>query len=375
MSPQPEKVSYRSPRYGRFLEEFEIGAVYDHPWEVTVDTGLLALCAGSFLDASPVYASAHYARGLGFRDRPVHPLVLVNFGLSFSVHDVSEQAIAHLAYIDARFPSACYAGDTLHASSTVLGIKVSSESERGVVHVRTVLSAEDERVVFQFERKVLVKSAGAAMGAKTSSAPARTAGAAPAERTGSTATWPALFDRPLPMRGKGGFPGFFEDFAAGDVICHDIGRTVSESEHMQLTYIFRNSHPLHFEEPYARSGFAKTRVVYGGLVFGWVSSLASRDTSGNSLWEAGFDAGAHPAGVVAGDTLYAASRVLAVESRGPDCGLVKFKLVGTKNIKPSVLLDAGADLFSSELTKKTPESKVKEKVFEIERSVLVRKRG
>ncbi len=386
MSAESGKTSYRSPRYGRFLEEFEIGAVYDHPWEVTVDTGLLALCAGSFLDASPVYASAHYARGLGFRDRPVHPLVLVNFGLSFSVHDVSEQAIAHLAYIDARFPNACYAGDTLHASSTVLGIKVSSEGERGVVHVRTVLSAEDERVVFQFERKVLVKAAGAGGGGGTSSAPPRKSvpGAterAPAARpAGSGASsadgaWPALYDRPLPMRAKGGFPGFFEDFAVGDVICHDIGRTVSESEHMQLTYIFRNSHPLHFEEPYARSGFAKTRVVYGGLVFGWVASLASRDTSGNSLWEAGFDAGAHPAGVVAGDTLYAASRVLAVESRGPDSGLVKFKLVGTKNTKPSALLDAGADLFSSELTKKAPESKVKEKVFEIERSVLVRKRG
>src|SRR5579862_3650126 len=173
MSAEPGKTSYRSPRYGRFLEEFEIGAVYEHPWEVTVDTGLLALCAGSFLDASPVYASAHYARGLGFRDRPVHPLVLVNFGLSFSVHDVSEQAIAHLAYIDARFPNACYAGDTLHASSTVLGIKPSSEGERGVVHVRTVLSAEDERVVFQFERKVLVKAAGAGGRGGTSSAPPR----------------------------------------------------------------------------------------------------------------------------------------------------------------------------------------------------------
>src|SRR5271170_2594468 len=149
-----KKVNYRSPRYGRFLEEFEIGAVYEHPWEVTVDAGVLALCAGSFLDASPVFASAHYARGLGFRDRPVHPLALVNFGLSFSVHDVSEQAIAHLAYIDVRFPDACYAGDTLHAESTVLGVKRSSEGERGVVHVRTVLSAEDERVVCQFERKV-----------------------------------------------------------------------------------------------------------------------------------------------------------------------------------------------------------------------------
>jgi len=375
----PDKISYRSPRYGRFLEEFEIGAVYEHPWEVTVDAGLLALFAGSFLDASPVFASAHYARGLGFRDRPVHPLALVNFGLSFSVHDVSEQAIAHLAYIDVRFPNACYAGDTLHASSTVLGVKPSSEGERGVVHVRTVLSAEDDRVVCQFERKVLVKAGGPAAAVQGSSAsPPRARAAVPApaaDRSASVARLPALFDHPLSMRGKGGFPGFFEDFAVGDVICHDIGRTVSESEHMQLTYAFRNSHPLHFEEPYARSGFAKTRVVYGGLVFGWVASLASRDTSGNALWEAGFDAGAHPAGVVSGDTLYAASRVLGVESRGPDSGFVTFKLVGTKNAKPSALLDAGADLFSSELGKKSPESRVKEKVFEIERTVLIRKRG
>ena len=153
---------------------------------------------------------------------------------------------------------------------------------------------------------------------------------------------------------------------------------MSESEHMQLTYIFRNSHPLHFEEPYARSGFAKTRVVYGGLVFGWIASLASRDTSGNSLWEAGFDKGAHPAGVVAGDTLYAASRVEKCEDRSEDTGLVTFKLVGTKNVKPSALLDGGADLFTGELGKKGDDgkdAKVKEKVFEIERTLLIRKRG
>ena len=371
-------TSYRSPRYGRFLEEFEVGLVYDHPWEVTVDAGHMALIAGSFLDAAPVFASAHYARALGFRDRPVHPLTLLNFGLSFSVHDVSEQAIAHLAYIDVRFPQACYAGDTLHASSTVLGVKPASEGERGVVHVRTVLAAEDERVVCQFERKVLVKARGKIPG-ESSAAP----GHAPLAAAASTpvARLPALFERPLPIQGKGGFPGFFEDFKEGDVLCHDIGRTVSEAEHMQLTYLFRNSHPLHFEEPYARTGFAKTRVVYGGLVFGWVASLASRDTSGNSLWEAGFDRGAHPAGVVAGDTLYAASRVLKCEMHAPGAGLVTFKLVGTKNVKPSALLDAGSDLFTEELKKTGSQgsaasaAKVKEKVFEIERTVLIRSRA
>jgi 2-methylfumaryl-CoA hydratase len=329
-----------------------------------------------------VFASARFARRLGFKDRPVHPLMLLNFGLSFSVHDVSEQAIAHLAYIDVRFPDACYAGDTLRASSTVLGVKRASEGERGVVHVRTVLVAEgpggsaDTRVVCRFERKVLVK-AGAPV------RPAASASKANAQGTDAgqvPRTPPQLApEKALGLgRETGGFDGFFEDFTPGSVLCHDIGRTVSEAEHMQLTYMFRNSHPLHFEEPYARSGFAKTRVVYGGLVFGWVASLASRDTSGNVLWELGYDKGAHPAGVVAGDTLYAASRVLRAEALTPETGAVTFKLVGTKNAKPSALLDAGADLFTDELGKGAagaPNTKVKEKVFEIERTALMRRRG
>jgi 2-methylfumaryl-CoA hydratase len=374
--------THRSPLYGRTLDEFEIGATYEHPWEVTVDVGHLALAAGSFLDASPVFASARFARRLGFKDRPVHPLVLLNFGLSFSVHDVSEQAIAHLAYIDVRFPAACYAGDTLRAASTVLGVKRASEGERGVVHVQTVLvayepDAREPRVVCRFERKVLVK-AGAPIhpaGAPVPAPAPRPDASPPVARTPPELAPEKVLGLATESAGRG-FAGFFEDFAPGDVLCHDIGRTVSEAEHMQLTYMFRNSHPLHFDEPYARSGFAKTRVVYGGLVFGWVASLASRDTSGNVLWELGYDKGAHPAGVVAGDTLYAASKVLRAEALTAETGAVTFKLVGTKNVKPSALLDAGADLFTEELGKggAAAGTKVKEKVFEIERTALIRRK-
>ena len=46
-------------------------------------------------------------------------IFLLNLGLSFSVHDVSEQAIAHLAYLDVRFPEPCYAGDTVTRPLTV----------------------------------------------------------------------------------------------------------------------------------------------------------------------------------------------------------------------------------------------------------------
>ena len=102
-------------RYGRHYDDFVPGVVYEHPWEVTIDEGMLAFFAASFQDAIPTYASKRVAQILGFPDRPVHPLVLLNLGLSFSVHDVSEQAIAHLAYLSVRFPNACFPGDSVYA--------------------------------------------------------------------------------------------------------------------------------------------------------------------------------------------------------------------------------------------------------------------
>lgn len=358
---------YRAPRYGRLLEEFEVGAVYQHPWDVTVDAGTIAFFQASFLDATPTYASSRYARVLGFKERPVHPLLLLNLGLSFSVHDVSEQAIAHLAYIKANFPEPCYPGDSVRAWSTVLGTKKASEGNRGVAHVRTVLRNDRDEVVCQFERKVLVK-AGGRIEDRPMPPPSVVMQPDPAR------TFPATLERRFDVNALGvGFAGYFEDFAVGDVICHDVGRTIGESEHMQLTDLFRNTHPLHFEEPYAKTGFAKTRVVYGGLVFGWVASLASRDTTGNVVWDLGFDRGAHPSGVIAGDTLYASSKVLAAEPVGEHLGKVTFRLVGTKNAKGSVLLDGGADLFTDELSKGA-DQKIGQKVFEIDRTVLMRRK-
>jgi 2-methylfumaryl-CoA hydratase len=363
-------MSAKTFQYGRLLEDFEVGATYEHPWEVTVDAGTVGQFQANFQDACPTFASARYARELGLRDRPMHPTLLLNFGLSFSVHDVSEQAIAHLAYLDVRFPEACFAGDTLTASSTVLGSKPASSGDRGVVHVRTVLTNQDGRVVCTFERKALVRAGKLAHRPEPPYPPAT-----PKKDDAHTLP-PELRQAVCAPSRKAGFAGFVEDFETGDVIAHSIGKTVSDAEHMQLAFLFRNSHPLHFDEVYCKGGasFAGTRVVYGGLVFAWVAALASRDTCGNVVWDARFDNGAHPSGVVAGDTLFAASKVLAVTPHDSRSAFVTFRLVGTKNVRAVELLAQGADLFTSELSKKDAAAKVKEKVFEIDRTVLMRRR-
>jgi 2-methylfumaryl-CoA hydratase len=357
---QQSTVDSRQWRYGRLLSDFEVGATYHHPWEVTVDGGTLALFQASFLDSTPIYASAAVARACGLQDRPLHPLLCLNLGLSFSVHDVSEQAIAHLAYIDVRFPQPGFVGDTVSARSTVLAAKPASAGDRGVVHVRTVLENDNGAVLCIFERKALIRAG------KLGDRPAwaAIAGAATPEVASFPSVPPMLRDPHA-----GGFGPWADDFEVGQVFTHAIGKTIGESEHMQLTALVRNSHPLHFDEVYCKdNSFTKQRVVYGGLVLSWVATLASRDLCGRALWEAGLDAGAHPNGVVAGDTLYAASKVIAV-----DDGRVTFRLVGVKNrTSASAHAEYGDALFSDELSKK--DNKIKEKVVEISRTLYVRRR-
>lgn len=354
-------------RYGRLLSDFEPGQTYEHPWDVTVDDGAVALFQASFLDAMPLYASRTFAKAYRFEDRPLHPLLCLNLGLSFSVHDVSEQAIAHLAYLDVRFPDAGYPGDTVSARSTVLGVKPASSGDKGIVHVRTLLTNEHGAVLCAFERKALVRAGkleSRSLWGVT---------------TGSLIEKPKFERLPKPLRQslrpkvKSGFDGFFEDFEPGQLFIHEVGKTIGESEHMQLTALVRNSHPLHFDEVYSKDhSFQKTRVVYGGLVLAWVLSLTSRDLGGNALWELGLDDGAHPSGVLSGDTLYALSRVLAVKDHGTGAGEVTLRVVGVKNkTAAQAFAEHGEALFADELSKK--ELKIKEKVLEITRTLYIRR--
>ena len=354
-------------RYGRLLSDFEVGSTYDHPWDVTVDGGMIALFAASFLDITPTYSSDAFAKEIGFPERPLHPLLCLNLALSFSVHDVSEQAIAHLAYINVRFAEPGFAGDTVRARSTVLGVKPASSGDKGVVHVRTVLTNQEGRTLCAFERKALVRAG------KLDSRPKWATHFG--EDTADVASLPSV---PATLKDKKRervtVGPSAEDFAAGQVFTHAYGKTVGESEHMQLTALVRNSHPLHFDEVYCKDhSFTKQRVVYGGLVLTWVATLASRDVGGRALWEAGLDAGAHPNGVVGGDTLYAASKVLAVENVDDKLARVSFRLVGVKNrTSASAYAEHGDSLFADELSKK--DLKIKEKVVEITRTLLVRRK-
>ena len=363
--------------YGRLLDDFRPDAVYLHPFEVTVDAALVGPYMASFLDATPMWSSDRLARAARQPARPVPPHLLLNLGLSFSVHDVSQQAIAHLAYVRVAFPKPLPLGGTVRGATQMMAARASADGDKGVVTVHTVLVDEHGERVLDFERKALVRA-----GTLRDRPPLRSevAGSDLARQwLGRLPTAPFVDHLAHLELGPSAFSpplfGTYEDLEPGLVLAHAAGRTVGESEHMQLATLCRNTHPLHWDDVYCQThSFKRARVVYGGLVLAWTLAQASLDVGGHILWEAGWSDGAHPAPVLAGDTIFAATQVLARHPPGRHAGVVTLRHVGLKNLRPRDALAHGLDLFTPERAK--PDSaRVAEKVFEITRDVLVRRRS
>ncbi len=382
LPPQPELAAdvpvdlarVRQPQYGRYLDELEPGQVFEHPRGFTFDRSNMLDFARTFMQSNPLYLNLQYATAQGFRDLLASPQMVFNVTLSLGVQNDSEKAIANLGYYQVQFLQAVYPGDTLRAFTKVLERKDRGPDKPGIARIRTVGVNQDNQVVLQYERKIMVAWRGERL--PTTPAPEVTV-AFPGEDA------PAVS---LPLGAGVLAPGltgpntYAEDFSPGDIIVHANGRTITE-EHMALTYLVGNSHPLHFDRIFSSGLSGKMSgepIVYGGLVFAWLDGLASRDVSEHAIWELGFTEGYHTQPAFAGDTVGALSRILAVENvPGADgYALVTMQLIGVKNSSAAAALEQyGADLFIKEDSKRElGKDKIPAKIFEIERRLLIKRR-
>lgn len=368
-----EKV--RVPTYGHYLEDFIPGTVFCHQRGITVDRAYLLDYTTTFMEANPLYLNEAFAKRQGYASLPAAPHLVMNLALSLGVQNDSEKAIANLGYYDVRFLRPVYAGDTLTGRSRVVARRDRGVGKPGIATVETLAQNQRGEVVVQYRRKIFVPRRGdGAIGDE------RASGAQPAFPYEAK---PVLrFPRP-PRAGSGGAEGLvredslFGAFEPGQIIVHENGRTVTD-EHVQWTYRVMNTHPLHYDRLYSTSRqgpMSGEPIVYGGLIFGWLLGLASRDVTENAIWELGYHDGYHTQPTFGGDTIGAMTRILSCEPLPElDAGIVRMQLVGVKNVRPAEALQRfGADLFEIESgKKKAGKSKISEKIFEIERAVLVR---
>jgi acyl dehydratase len=154
---QREREASGAHAYGRYLEEFEVGATYQHWPAKTVteaDDHLFCLITMNHhpLHINDVYASQSQQG----RNVVVGPYVY-SLALGMSVSDVSGKAIANLSTEALSHPAPVFHGDTLYAETEVLEKRESqSKPDRGTVKVHTRVFNQDGLLVAEFKRLVLV---------------------------------------------------------------------------------------------------------------------------------------------------------------------------------------------------------------------------
>ncbi len=122
---------------------------------------------------------------------------------------------------------------------------------------------------------------------------------------------------------------YFEDFTVGQIMRHARGKTITPLDNVLITNLVLNTAQGHFNDHVMAATPIGESISYGGVNFSMVLGLACQDCCENALEELGLDNIRLSRPVIHGDTIYAASEVLAVEDASRnDAGIVTFRHYG-----------------------------------------------
>lgn len=126
------------------------------------------------------------------------------------------------------------------------------------------------------------------------------------------------------------FGRHYEDFEVGHVYEHRPGRTITQTDNIWFTLLTMNTHPMHFDEEYAKASEFGRCIVCSPFTVALMVGMSVSDVSQKAIANLGWSdiKLTHP--LYAGDTLYAESEVLSKrESRSrPGAGVVSVRTTG-----------------------------------------------
>ncbi len=334
---------------GNYFEDFSIGQVIRHATPRTVTVGDASLYTALYGARFAVQSSDAFARGLGYEKAPLDDLLVFHIVFGKTVPDISLNAVANLGYAGCRFLVPVFPGDSLTATSEVIGLKENSNGKTGVVYVRSCGVNQHDETVLDYVRWVMVRKKDPATPTDQDSVPSLPAALAP-DSLGDAV--PILdvdgFDTDL-----SGSPYKWSDYEVGEKIDHVDGMTVEEAEHQMATRLYQNTAKVHFNQFTEGKGRFGRRLIYGGHVISLARALSFNGLS-NAFHVAAINGGRHVAPLFAGETVFAWSEILdkAELPARDDVGALRVRLCATKDApcssfpgktetgyEPSVILD------------------------------------
>lgn len=150
----------RQERFGRYLDQYEIGDVFHHWPGKTVSEADDHLFCLLTLAASPLHIDRNFAASeMQLGRNIVVGTYVYSLLLGMSVPDISGRAIANLGLSELLHLAPLFHGDTLYGQTEILSKRNSkSRPGEGILTVRTDGFNQDRLRVCTFTRSVLLPS-------------------------------------------------------------------------------------------------------------------------------------------------------------------------------------------------------------------------
>jgi len=143
--------------FGRYLDEFKTGDVYEHFPGKTIlasDNSIFSLLT---MNHHPLHIDDEYCKIHQHGKILVVGTLVFSVVVGMTVSEISGKAIANLDYEKISHDGPVFIGDTLYAETEILDVRESkTKPDRGIIFVETKAYNQNDEKVLTFRRHVLI---------------------------------------------------------------------------------------------------------------------------------------------------------------------------------------------------------------------------
>lgn len=140
-----------------YFEDFKVGEVLKHRRGKTIEPTENVVITNMVMNSASSHFDDLVMRDTQFKKRLQFGGVTASLVVGMASQDTSENSIAELGMTNIRFKVPVFHGDTLYAFTEVLARKDAGREDAGEVVFRHWGVNQDDKVVFEGDRRVLVK--------------------------------------------------------------------------------------------------------------------------------------------------------------------------------------------------------------------------
>jgi itaconyl-CoA hydratase len=140
-----------------YFEDFTVGDVIRHARGKTIEGLENVLITNLVMNTAQAHFNEHSMKDSQYGGRLSYGGVNFSLVMGLAMQDTGENALAELGMDNIRLMNPVVHGDTLYAYSEVLSAEDSDQADAGVVTFRHYGVNQDDKQVFQGDRRMLIK--------------------------------------------------------------------------------------------------------------------------------------------------------------------------------------------------------------------------